>query len=535
MDAVDFFSAITAASNKKYHRSLLQAYQNKNKFKNSNMLKTILETAQKHIYLTTGLLSLLISLWLFASKDIISRDATLYMYTAQAFLDNGIGAAFKVWAWPFYPITIAITHKITGFSLENSAYFLSILMEMIISVTFVKIYQKIAFNGAHLWVAMLFILTFATLSDYKADIWREYGFWSFGLLAVYQFILYYQTRSKTNALLWQLCIFIATLYRVEAIVFAVLAPFYFLFLPHNKVKNILTLNSVFYSLGLISILVILVSSQLQELILNNLPAQATYLSPKDILGNFNLAADNFAQYVLPFDYSARYSHFIIASGILSMLILKLITNLSPVYFGIWLTGAYKHWIKNTKEAKIIYYFSSLSLLILLVFITSRLFVSSRYTVFLLLLIGLIFSQYLDYFIYYLSRNKHKKWLIALSLFISIQFLDGMITTTAKKTPMQQAGLWLSQHIKPGEAVFCNESRLSYYSKQPCYSKKTRFYKSYQPSDIQYLQKNNISYLLLWVKHKNKTMIEKLKNDNNLQLIKEFNNKRYDKSLILKVK
>ena len=158
------------------------------------MFKTILDTVEKHIYITTAFLSLLISLWLFASRDIISRDALLYVIAAQAFLNDGIGAAFKVWAWPFYSITFAVIHKITGLSLEHSAYSLTILFETIISVTFVKLYAKITFDGARLWVAMLFILTFVTLNDYKGDIWREYGFWAFGLMSFTNLFFIFKVR-----------------------------------------------------------------------------------------------------------------------------------------------------------------------------------------------------------------------------------------------------------------------------------------------------------------------------------------------------
>ena len=280
---------------------------------------------------------------------------------------------------------------------------------------------------------------------------------------------------------------------------------------------------------------ILLSSQLQDLILNNLPPQIVYLSPTEIFGNFNLAAENFVKHVLPFSYSAGYSHLIIGSGLLSMLIFKLLKNFSLVYVGIWLIGSYKHWINKKPESNIIYYFASIALLILLVFITSRLFISTRYTVLLLLLIGLIFSQYLDYFISYLSQHKHKYWLIALSIFITIQFLDSIISTGAKKFPIQQSSEWLIQNSKPDEKIACNEGRFTYYAKQKCRLKKKRFYKNYDHADILYLKENNFTYLLLWLNHKNTSMLSTLKNDSNLILLKSFKNKKDDVALIFKIK
>ncbi len=502
------------------------------------MLNTIIKIAERHIYLTTTLLSLLVSIGLFASRDIISRDAILYTEGAQAFLEHGFMASFKVWGWPFYSILLAIIHKITGFSFELSAYFLTIILETVISVTFVKLYSKVAFNDARLWVAMLFILTFATFNDYKADIWREYGFWAFGLIAIYQFVLYFQERKITNAILWQISICATTLFRVEGIVFVVLAPFYFLLISSNglaeKIKNVVTLNSIFYSAGLLAVFVVLSSTQLQELILNNLPPQIVYLSPSDIFGHFDLAADNFIKYVLPFDYSADYTHFMLASGLIAMLVYKLINNLTVVYFGIWLTGIYKGWINNKKELQIIYYFAFLALLILLIFILSRLFVSTRYTVFLLLLIGLIFTQHLDYLLSYLSRQPRKIWLTVLLTFISFQFLDSVITTGAKKTPIKQSSEWLVQQIKPEDKIACNEKRFAYYSKHKCLLSKKYLYKNYKRSDVKRLKKNNFRYLLLWVNHKNKKMLNALEEDNNLKLLKSFKNKKGDAGLVFQI-
>lgn len=503
------------------------------------MLKIIKQLTEQHIYATTAFLSLLISLWLFISRDIISRDAVLYVNTAQAFLDGGIGAAFKTWGWPFYSIAIAITHKITGLSLELSAHVLTVILETIISLSFVRLYTVIAFDKARLWVAMLFILTFVTLSNYKGDIWREYGFWAFSLIAIYQFVLYYQTHKTVNAFLWQLCIFIATLFRIEGAIFAILAPFYVLFLSQysfsERIKHLLTLNFIFYSVGFLAVITILLSSQLQSIILNNLPPQIVYFSPAEIFGAFNEAADNLEKYVLPFKYSEEYSYLIIGSGLLTMLLFKLISSFNVIYLGIWLTGTYKHWVDTKTESRIIYYFASIALLILIVFITYRLFVSTRYTVFLLLLIGLIFTQYLDYFIAYLHQNKHRNWLIALSIFIAIQFLDSIISTGAKKFPMQYSGEWLVQHIQPGEKIACNESRFTYYSKQNCLLGKERFYSDYNDADIQFLKQNHYSYLLLWVKHKNTALLAKLENDKNLTLLKQFHNKKDDVAMVFKIK
>lgn len=503
------------------------------------MLTSILNTIKKNIYITTVFFSLSISLWLFASRDIISSDAVLYLQSSQAFLNGGFIAAFKAWKWPFYPICIAITHEITGFSLENSAYFLTIILETTISITFIKIYSKVAFDGARLWVAMLFILTFVTLSRYKGDIWREYGFWAFSLIAIYHYILYFQRHKIMNAVIWQFSIAIATLFRLEGIVLAALAPFYFLLTRTNsfseRIKCFFSINSILFSIGLLAIVIPLFSVQVKTIIFNNLPPHATFFFAEAIISNFNQAASNLTKYVLPYHYSEEYSPLILASGLASMLIFNLIEGFNLIYTGILVSGIYKHWIKNKHEITIIYYFCIIALLILTVLVAAKMFISTRYTVFLLLLTGLVFVQYLDYLLYYLRRNNHKKWLIALSIFIAIQFLDSIISTGAKKLPIEQSSKWLIHHIKPGEKIACNGSRFNYYTQQNCLLSNNRFLENYTQSDIQFLKRNNYSYILLWVSHKNTIMLESLKNDKHLLLLNSFKNKKNGMGLVYKIK
>jgi len=502
------------------------------------MLKTIAANAERHIYFTTATLSLFISLWLYATSDIISRDSLLYVQVGHAFLNDGLAAAFKVWSWPFYSIAFATIHKVTGLGLEQSAHVLTILLEVIISLTFVKIYSRIAFEGARLWVAMLFILTFVTFNDYKGDIIREYGFWTFSLIALYQFIVYFQTQTKSSAMLWQLAIFSATLFRPEAVVYAILAPFYFLFAQtysfSERIKHLLTLNSIFYSVGALVLISLLLSSQLQAILINNLPPQIDYFSAEKVFYNFNLAADNFVKHVLPFDYSANYSHLIIASGLVTMLLVKLISNFTIVYSGIWLTGSYHKWINNKAESQVVYYFASIALLILLVFITSRLFVSSRYTVFLLLLIGLVFTQYLDYLIAFLARQQKKIWLVLLGIFITIQFLDSIISLGAKKTPIKLAGEYTRSLVKPGEKIACNEKRFVFYSNFSCQFQPALKNK-YQSDTTNTLLKQDYRYVLMWVKHKNDEMLQTLQNEGRLHLLKEFSNRKNDKAMLFELR
>jgi|GEM_PF-1754973 len=510
----------------------------KQEFRNGNIsrLNIIFGLIEDHILLFTAFFSLLISAWLFVFSDIISRDSILYIEASQAYLEGGISDTFKIYSWPFYSVLIASFHNFTSLSLEHSAYLLSAICELLICVIFVKIYAKIAFHGAHNWVAAVFILSFEFFNSYRVDIIRDYGFWAFSLLALYHFILYYQNNKKIDALLWQASISIAILFRPEAIVFAILAPLYFIIPTKNnslyRIKNILTLNSIFIFIGIALIILFFVSGQFQTIILNNLPTQIHYFSLQSISQNFNLAAENFVKYVLPFDYSARYAYLILASGLITMILVKIFGNFTLIYSGIFLTGIYNRWIEPKKESKIIYYFASLSFLILLVFVSSRLFLSSRYTVFLILLLGLVFVQYLDYLIYYLHSKKKFLWLSLLFVFIFSQFLDGIIIT-AKKLPIKYISQYTYENIPLDNKIACNDKRHVFYTHNNCKFKK-RIKDNFNDNTSLELQQQGFDYLLIWVNRKNSDILHKLENDDNLDLIKKYTNNRNDSSLLYKI-
>ena len=79
---------------------------------------------------------------------------------------------------------------------------LSLVIGAIVCVVFVKIYSRIAFAEARLWVAVLFIITFNCFNNYRGDIIRGYGFWAFTLLAINYYLSFYQAEKKINAIKW---------------------------------------------------------------------------------------------------------------------------------------------------------------------------------------------------------------------------------------------------------------------------------------------------------------------------------------------
>lgn len=496
------------------------------------------QLTEKQLILITALLSLALSLWLSYSNDVISRDSTLYMRIAQKYLESGFIEAFKLWSWPFYSVFFAIIHKISGLNLEHSAYLLNAILEAIVCVSFVKIYAKIAFKDARLWVAALFILTFISFNNYRGDIIRGYGFWAFTLLAVNYYLSFYQSKKKLDAIKWQLSIFLATLFRPEAIVFAVAAPVFHLFLFNlplkKRILNFLSLSSFIFSVIVLIALILIISSDFRVFINEHTPDQSVYFSLSFLLGNFEQGVDNFVEHVLVWDYSAKYASLILAGGLTTMLIYKIIMNLGIVYTAVWIIGSYKKWLTLRIESWMIIYFIVIAFTILMVLNITRFYVSSRYIILLVIFAGLIASQYLDYLLASLYHHKQKLLLGLIAIFFSVQILDALISIGASKAPIKMIAQWAIAEIEPSKKIACNEPRLIYYSEFRCIDEpelRSRF----NADSTKILIKKDYDFLMIWFKHNNQNMIDTLNHDTNLTLIKHYANKKNDIAALYAIK
>jgi hypothetical protein len=208
----------------------------------------------------TAITSIAISLYLYAGRDIINSDGILYLDVSRAFLNEGFTAAMDMFAWPFFSILVGLVHVATGLNLENAALTLNAVFQLFTCLLFVRIYQEVASSDSRPWVAAIVILCFPLLNDYRGMVIRDFGFLVFLLAGLLQFLRYGKSHDWKNAIGWQLFMVLAALFRIEAIAFAAIAPFYFVCRRAQLASNFidyLRLNSLF--LGAILLLALLVA------------------------------------------------------------------------------------------------------------------------------------------------------------------------------------------------------------------------------------------------------------------------------------
>ena len=110
-----------------------------------------------------------------------------------------------------------------------SARIVDAILIAILVDAFFRLYQETFPDTKNEWIAMVTILAFGGLNDYRYEMIRDWGFLAFSLRSFVYLMRTFKTPSASNSICWQLCIFIAFLFRIEAIVFMCFAPIILLF------------------------------------------------------------------------------------------------------------------------------------------------------------------------------------------------------------------------------------------------------------------------------------------------------------------
>lgn len=483
------------------------------------------------IYAVTAVLSLILSLYATITDDLVNVDGLLYFEAAQAYIDGGISAASQLFGLPLFPILIAKLHTLLGIDLHIAAYAINITFFATISTTFVLLYAEITQSKSLSWIPAIFILTIPTVNGYREYIIRDPGFWALMLIGLLFFIKYTSKLKHKDAVLWQAFSALATLFRIEGIAFITLAPLYFFIEPQFRTKafsHIFRTNWIF----ILAALCILIAfrTDIQEIFSasQSWNTHLSYMQPTSLFTRISDMADKVKE-LMPHLSSKSEALLIISMGILSLVIIKIITNAHVVYVAITSYGIAKWPLRLTPQSMVVLYFAAISFITLLVIAGNQFFLSSRYTVFIVLLLSLITCQYFSYFFHTSIRNHNRLAITASCIFLIALFLDNNISTGASKANLKIASRWFSENISESAKIACNEPRFVYYSGNRCiYS--SNFSNRIRKHTLRTLAAE-YDYLVLWVKRNDTAMNLALQNTRLVTLIQSFANKKGDEARI----
>lgn len=425
------------------------------------MLKLFQQRAA--IYPVAIFFSLIFSLWSYFKTAVINPDAICYLQSAET-MKSGLNAAMHLCdqaKWPLFSGLIYFLSQLTHLSSLQAAYLLDGFLSCISVVTFIAILQTLKSPTRILWLAALVILCAHEFNSLRADVIRDHGYWAFYLVSIFLLLKFIQDPRWRTALAWSISLIVATLFRIEGLIFLVLLPCVALFNFDNKIRSFLKLNSLLLLLCILLAILLLQhsASQLGRVdevkfqLLNGLHLVAN---------NFDLKAQALAQHVLSV-YSAGDAKLILILLLLSWYVFSVAANLSFIY-AILVVYAWckKILVAPKQQHHVLCAYVLINVLITFIFMLENMFLSKRY----LLALSLTLMLWVPFALDELIRQwQQRKWPLVLALiFILVSGVGGIVNFGYSKNYIREAGDWLAINVPQKASLYSNDYQLMYYSK-----------------------------------------------------------------------
>ena len=421
------------------------------------------ELNNNQLRLFTALFSLLLSILAFTNDQLINSDGVLYMNMAKAYIDGGLTATASMYDWPFFSMLIAKFHQFSGFKLEFSGQLINSLLFVVFTDALFLIASKLLTTQRYVFIAALLILCFSTLNDYRSYIIRDIGYWAFISISMYRTIIFLEKPSWLNGFYWQLSSLLAMLFRVEAITIILATPLFILFQLGVKEgsKASVKLCSFFLFAGVISA----VTFTQQQGLMNafgKVLSVTQFLDYSAITDEFHIKTAILGNELLN-QYSERYSGMILASGLVYMLLVKIITSLSPLNLILFTFAKFQHKkvSSNNNTRRFLIFFVGINLIILLAFLFKQYFMSTRYAVMLITTLMLLMLPAMCRLIDDHWQAKNKIALVLIPLLLIASLID-TFTSSVTKGYIKETAIWASQHLPENSRVLTNDIFIDFY-------------------------------------------------------------------------
>jgi hypothetical protein len=406
--------------------------------------------------------SVLLSLDGFLRASVINPDGICYLQSASTFVNAGLHAAMSVCgqaAWPFYSVLIGVFSSALHVSVINAAFILNAIFSCITVISFIYLVTSLSPHSKTLAVfAALTILLAHEFNAVREYVIRDHGFWAFYTLSMIGLLHYLRHLQWRYALLWAFSLVIATLFRVEGVVFLILLPFLGL-LTQKPLRAFLELNT-FNVLGAVALLAydamhpdFLSHNRLQEIFY-----QFTH-GAVDLKNHVLQAADHLREHVIN-HFAASDALGLLVTLLVVWFLSSVLANLSLVYAALAFYALLKKHIRLDKPAVLVLCgYILVNVCITATFLANYLFLSKRY----LIALSLVLMVLVPFALESLWQQKQKPWLIGALIAMSLAGLGGIVEFGYSKAYLREAGLWLKTHTDKNTTLYSNNEQVLFYS------------------------------------------------------------------------
>ena len=406
----------------------------------------------------------------------ITDDFVLYHEVSRLFSIGDIKAGLKLYSWSLYPALITIIHKLTTLSLTASAQTLTVALYGLTTYALLSFIKRIGGDKKTiLFGALLFFSTLYLTGDVVSMLLRDTGFWAFYLLSLNAFHQYILTPTLSHAMRWQVLMIMATLFRIEGVLFLILLPFMLFFekeVPLKKQASLfLKANAMsFFALLIIIVGMVLVPSikmsdfgRLQEV---TTLFDTGYLH---MMTTFSSRAEIMSSLVFQHHFDdVTYASFFIT--LVGLVVLKVMNATGWIAILFAFVKDKKASLKIEKNAqKLLLWAFLISIIGLLLIILNVMLISARYAIPAAFIILIYASFNLSGLV--AGANKKLKpmtqfFLILMAIICGLCILKNLWPKKENIRYEQHAVNWAKQHTANPNKIFYASPRARYYGSAP---------------------------------------------------------------------
>lgn len=500
-------------------------------------------TSLKTLWIVTGTIiaSILISLLAWQTQNPVNPDGILYLRTANAFAEqHHLADAFAIYRWPFYSISIALLSQALNISLITSAYIINLALITIIVTAFILILRQLGANQTTQLLGAILILLYPNIGHTKTLIIRDFGYWAFYLLSLWQLLRFAKQPNWLTVLFWNVSMLLATLFRIEGLIFWCLAPCALLLQTHfslsQRIRYFFKLQSLLLMVAIAGILLVLTSSHLNQY-LGRIPEVLNQVTDgvNAVIQNFVSKKLAMQQYVLSYDAKDSAKPLLLA-GMFGILFCTLLNTITWLYTAFSLHAFTKKLTPFSRDNVVILItFIVINFVILFSFVGEQLFLTERYATALALTFMLWAPFSLNNLLFATAESKRLlsiKYGVILVLIIYAGF--SFIHTGKSKLFITAAGEWIHANTPANSTLYSNSKEVAFYATRAGVDWNNDF-DPLKPFQIIHTQTwKKYDYVALRIRPKQTEEETKVLETLGKQPIKVFANAQGDKVLIFKI-
>jgi hypothetical protein len=404
----------------------------------------------------------------------INPDSILYFESAKLFAIGEWKAGFEIFPWPLYSLCISATHIITSLNIHQSAQLLNVLFFTLSTFAFIKIIKQCGGKQKEMIAGALIFLSAPYMVGTALEmLMRDEGFWAFFLLSLLCFIRFYQHQKLPDALIWQIAMIIATLFRIEAILYLTLLPLTFCFESSTTTAIKIRLIIKAYCIQIAICVSIIAALVLNDHFSTAMLGRLNEIFTPELIHNFTKLLTSKSQVMSEQVLGKFLNEYALPGLILTLIYAILIKTINATgLINIVLAALAIKQRRDLIDRKSFTVLVSTGLIatINMALIITKVFVlSGRYVLALSFVLMVFSSFYLANLIQKL--NTQPRWTLralvgVIGLVMCLTLIKNILPKKDGYNYMQDAITWLKEQNTSNAPIYYNEARLRYFAGEP---------------------------------------------------------------------